>query len=504
MQKKAKWQVRFGAALWAGEIQALVSGAVLNLAFAPYRFVWAAPFMLALLYSLLGRVSGRRAMARGLLFGVGLFATGVPWIYLTLARFGGMPAPLAALACGLFVGALSLYIALAARVFALLRRGDGFDPWVFAALWVIGEWVRNVFLTGFPWLDVGYAASAAPLVHWAPLIGVLGLSFILALAGALAVEAARGHWRGLWPLVLFLAATPLVGRLTFVHRTGQAVTASLVQGNISPDAKWDPRGRRDIIRRYLQLTKKGDGQLVIWPETAIPGYSHELRRHFIPMLRRLAHVSHRHFLFGLVEGDPYVPDGPIYNAVMSVGRHEGFYRKRHLVPFGEYLPWPSLLNPLLEVLHIPMSGFTSWPGREHPLRAGAAQISVSICYEIAYGPIVTQSLPQATLLVNVSDDSWYGHSNEARQQLQIAQLRAAEAGRDLLVVTNDGLTAHITHSGRIAARLPPFHAGVLTVVARLYTGTTPYDRMGDGGVLGFLGVIGFVAVARSRAYRRRA
>ncbi|MHB8255095.1 MAG: apolipoprotein N-acyltransferase [Acidiferrobacter sp.] len=502
MQTKAKWQVRFGASSWVGEPLALVAGALLNLAFAPYRLVWMAPVALALLYWLLGVVSGRRAFSRGWLFGVGFFATGVPWVYVTLVHFGGMPAPIAALSCGLFVGILSVYLACLGFAFALLRGSDRFDPWLFAALWVMGEWARDVFLTGFPWLDVGYAASAAPLIHWAPLIGVLGLSFILALAGALLMEAARGRWAGVWPLVLFLAATPLIGRLSFVHRTGQAITASLVQGDISPYVKWDPRGRRAIIRRYLKLTQKSDGQLVIWPETAVPGYSHELRRHFIPLLRHMARVGHRHFLFGLVEGDPYVAQGPIYNAVMSVGRHEGFYRKRHLVPFGEYLPWPDLLNPILQVLHIPMSGFTPWHGREHPLAACGAQIGVSICYEIAYGPIVTQALPQATLLVNVSDDSWYGHSNEARQQLQIAQLRAAEAGRDMLIATNDGQTARVTHRGRIAARLAPFHPGVLTVVAQPYAGSTPYDRIGDDGVLGFVSLVGLVALGRARSRRR--
>ena len=487
-----------------GDAQALIGGAILNLAFAPYRFVWVAPLMLALLYRLMGAVSKRRAAVRGLLFGVGLFATGVPWIYLTLVHFGGMPAGLAVLASGLFVGALSLYIALAGFLFALLKRADSFDPWVFAALWVMGEWARNVFLTGFPWLDAGYAASAAPLVHWAPLVGVLGLSFILALAGALLVEASRGRWRGLWVLVLFLAVTPLVGRLSFVHKAGQAITASLVQGNISPYVKWDPQSRRAIIRHYLRLTKKSDGQLVVWPETAVPGFSHGLRRHFIPLLRRQARLTHRHFLFGLIEGNSNAPDAPMYNAVMSVGRHDGFYRKRHLVPFGEYLPLPNLFNPLLQVLHIPMSGFTSWRGRERPLNAGVAQIGVSICYEIAYGSLVTQGLQQATLLVNVSDDSWYGHSNEASQQLQIAQLRAAEAGRDMLIATNDGQTALVTHLGRIAARLAPFRAGVLTVVAQPYSGLTPYDRIGDDGVLGFVGLIGLVAVGRARARRWRA
>ena len=497
MLKKAKWPVS-GFPRWP---VAFLAGAALNLAFAPYRQPWVAPLALAILYALLKTVAGRPAFIRGLAFGAGLFAFGVPWVYLTLARFGGMPAPLAALACALFIAILASYAGLACAAFARLRGGDSLDPWLFAAIWVLGEWVRGVFLTGFPWLDVGYAASLPPLMAWAPLVGVLGLSFILTVSGALAVDALRGRWRGLLPVLLLLGVTPALAGLTFVHRAGAPVTTSLVQGDVLPTIKWRPGTLRMIIRRYLRLTAKSDGHLVIWPETAIPTYSHQLRRRFIPYMQRLARVGGRHFLFGLIEGNADDPNGPVYNAVMSIGRHDGFYRKRHLVPFGEYLPWPALLNPVLDVLHIPMASFTPWHGAEPPLPIAHARIGASICYEVAYGPLVTQGLPGATLLVNVSDDSWYGHSNEAAQQLQIAQLRAAEAGRDMAIATNDGITALIGHTGQIRAELAPFREGVLTVVAQPYAGLTPYDRLGDRGVLAALSLI--VAVAGWRRRRAR-
>ena len=497
MLKKAKWPVS-GLPRWP---VAFLAGAALNLAFAPYRQPWVAPLALAVLYALLKTVAGRPAFIRGLAFGAGLFAFGVPWVYLTLARFGGMPAPLAALACALFIAILASYAGLACAAFARLRGGDSLDPWLFAAIWVLGEWVRGVFLTGFPWLDVGYAASLPPLMAWAPLVGVLGLSFILTVSGALAVDALRGRRRGLLPVFFLLGVTPALAGLTFVHRAGAPVTTSLVQGDVLPTIKWRPGTLRMIIRRYLRLTAKSDGHLVIWPETAIPTYSHQLRRRFIPYMQRLARVGGRHFLFGLIEGNADDPNGPVYNAVMSIGRHDGFYRKRHLVPFGEYLPWPALLNPVLDVLHIPMASFTPWHGAEPPLPIAHARIGASICYEVAYGPLITQGLPGATLLVNVSDDSWYGHSNEAAQQLQIAQLRAAEAGRDMAIATNDGITALIGHAGQIRAKLAPFREGVLTVVAQPYAGLTPYDRFGDRGVLAALSLI--VAVAGWRRRRAR-
>ncbi len=477
-------------------------GAALNLAFAPYRQIWVAPLALAILYGLLKGVRARAAFGRGCAFGAGLFAFGLPWIYLTLSRFGGMPAAAAALACGLFIAILAFYAGLACAAFARLQSGDGLDPWLFAAIWVLGEWVRGVFLTGFPWLDVGYAASAPPLMAWAPLVGVLGLSFILTVSGALVAEALRGRWRGLLPVLLMAGVTPALAGLSFVHRVGAPITASLIQGDVLPTAKWHPGTLRIIARRYLRLTGESDGRLVIWPETAIPAYSHQLRRGFIPTMQRLARIGGRHFLFGLVEGNAHDPREPVYNAVMSIGRHDGFYRKRHLVPFGEYLPWPSVLGPVLDILHIPMASFTPWHGAEPPLPAAHARIGLTICYEIAYGSLVTQGLPGATLLANVSDDSWYGHSNEAAQQLEIAQLRAAEAGRDMLIATNDGMTAMIGHTGRIRARLAPFREGVLTVVAEPYAGLTPYDRFGHTGVLAALMLVVAAAGWRRRRGRR--
>lgn len=488
LRKKITWQVKPKARAWQALGLTFVAGGLLNFAFAPYRALWLAPLVLAVLYRVLLSGSWRQAFARGFMFGVGLFLFGVSWTYSTLERFGGMPAPVAAIACGIFMAILAAYIGLVAAAFARLRTGTDFDPWLFAALWVMGEWVRGTFLTGFPWLDLGYAATYPTLLPWAAVIGVLGLSFVVALAGALVAEAVRGRTVGLLAILIFLLASPLVTRLSFVHPTGRAVTASLIQGDISPNVKWDPDTQDAIIHRYWKLTQKSDGVLVVWPETAVPEFSHDLRRHFIPRLKRWAEINHRHFLFGLIEGDE-ASDGPIYNAVMSVGRHDGFYRKRHLVPFGEYLPWPALLNPILNVLHIPMASFTAWPTREGALKAAGLRLGLSICYEVAYGSLVTQALPQATLLVNVSDDSWYGHSNEAHQQLQIAQVRAAEAGRDMLIATNDGVTALIGHTGRIVARLPPFRPGVLTVVVRSYQGLTPYDRIGNKGILLFAALL---------------
>lgn len=478
MLKKVTWQDRFTHVLGLREWAALGAGGLLTYAFAPMRWWWLAPVCLAVLYYLWQTASPGRLAWRGFLFGVGVFGLGVSWVYLTLARFGGMPEPLAGLATFLFVSILAAYPAIAGYLYGRLCRSGLFNPFLFASLWTLTEWVRGFFLTGFPWLDIGYSQASGPLMVWAPLVGVVGITFIVALLAAGAVEIMRKRRLWLISYALVAALTSFAEDIVWVHPVAHAITVSLVQGNVSPYVKWDPRENNAIIAHYMRLSNEADGQLVIWPETAVPDYSVQLRRYFIPMLHRLAHLEHRHFLFGVVEGNPVKVNAPVYNAVMSVGRTDGYYRKRHLVPFGEYLPWPSLFNPILQILHIPMSGFTAWPHREPALPASGARVGLSICYEIAYASIVTQALPQATLFVNVSDDSWYGHSAEARQQFEIAQMRAAEAGREMAVATNNGITGLINEKGAVVARLPPFHSGVLTVVAQPYAGLTPYDRYG--------------------------
>lgn len=482
MPKRVTWLVEHATPVLA-DLVAAGAGALLNLAFAPHNQWWLPPLCLAVLYRLWQYGTPARAAWRGLLFSFALFAIGVSWVERTLAEFGSMPEAAAVVATFLFVMILAAYTAGAGFIFARLRGSSLRDPWLFAALWTLMEWVRGVFLTGFPWLDVGYSATHGPLLVWAPWCGALGISFLLALAGALLGELRRQWVVALGLLLLMAALTPLLAQVRWVHRAGSPLTVSLIQGDVSPTIKWDPRNRAAILRHYLRLTRASDGRVVIWPETAVPGFSRQLRHHFIPMMQRQARQGHRHFLFGLVEGNEYAAHAPIYNAVLSIGRHDGYYRKRHLVPFGEYLPWPSLFDPILAILHIPMSGFTPWHGREPALPVAGARIGLTICYEIAYGDLVTQALPAATLLVNVSDDSWYGHSDEARQQFQIARVRAAEADRDLLIDTNDGITALVTNTGEVAARLPPFRPADLTVVAQPYTGLTPYDRYGHTPVL---------------------
>ena len=494
MLKKAKWpaEARRAAGL---DALALAAGAGLNLAFAPVGQWWLAPVCLAVLYHLWGQGSPRRQALRGFLFGIGLFAVGVSWIYLTLVRFGGAPPAAALLGTACFMVILAAYPAAAGFVFARLRNRDAWDPWLFAALWTAGEWVRGFFLTGFPWLDAGYSLDRSPLLPWAPIIGVLGLGFLVALFGALAADV-RSRPQPFFVLVVVLAlGTPRIAALRLVHKVGAPLTVSLVQGDVSPTIKWDASSETRIIGHYLHLTRRAFGRLVIWPETAVPGYSHQLRRWFIPRMQQMAARNHRHFLLGVVEGNAW-GDGPIYNAVLSIGGHDGFYRKQHLVPFGEYLPWPSVFGPILAVLHVPMSGFTPWTRPEHALVADGARIGVTICYEIAYGALVTEEMPAATVLVNVSDDSWYGHSNEAAQQLQIARLRAAEAGRDLAIATNDGQTAVIDHRGGVAARLPAFRPGVLTAVVQPYGGLTPYDRYGHMPVLVVCGLLILAGIIR--------
>ncbi|MHB1951646.1 MAG: apolipoprotein N-acyltransferase [Acidiferrobacteraceae bacterium] len=474
-------------------------GLLSPLAFAPWGLSLLMPLTAAGLFaSWRMAASARRAALNGFLFGLGLFGSGVWWVYISLHRFGGMSASLAVVLVVLFVAFLALFPAavgyLSARLLPRLGVGSALGM---PALWVLGEWLRGRLLTGFPWLTFGYSQAGHVLGNLATYGGAYAVSFAVALVGSL-IAWTLVEFRGTTmaaaaaAIVLLYLGVFALGSLSWIHPSGAGLRVALVQGNVSDSLKWRPGHLRRIIHRYLGLTRQvpAGTRVVIWPETAIPEYLSVLRPKVIPKLRRYAKTHDLDFLIGLIEDRGM----RAYNAVADIrpGHRLRLYRKRHLVPFGEYLPWPHLLSPLLSYLQIPMSDLNAWHGREEPLPAGGQKLGVSVCYEDVFGRDIRRLLPAATILVNVSDDGWYGRSAARDQHLQIAQMRAIGAGRFMLSDTNDGVTAVIDERGRIVARIPSFRAGVLTATVQPLSGTTPYTRFGSSPIvaLSILTVLG--------------
>lgn len=489
----------------SGALVALVSGAVVPLAFAPFGVYPLAVLAPAVLFLLLEGCTPRHALWRGWLFGVGLFGTGVSWVYESFhfSHIGpGVAAPLTVA----FVLFLALYTALPAWLAVRVVPNGGGVRLALAlpGAWLVFEWLRGWLFTGFTWLDLGYSQTGSPLAGFAPVGGVylVGLA-VLVSAGLLALALRTGGRRAVAALfgagALWLAGAGL-RTVSWVRPAGAPLSVVLVQGNVPQDQKWLPSMREPTLQRYMRLTRRHWGaRLVLWPETALPDLEHRLRG-FIAELDREARAHHADVLFGVPAFDPL--HHHYLNRVVVVGMNHGVYDKRHLVPFGEYLPLDRWLRPVTDYLGIPVADF--WPGRaDQPLPVLAGYpVDVSICYEIAFGDEIARSLPRAAFLVTVSNDAWFGESIAQPQNLQIARMRSLETGRWLLRATNTGISAIIAPDGRVVARAPQYVVATVTGTVTPMRGATPYVRLLDWPAVGLaltLLVAGGLAAPRRRS-----
>ena len=418
--------------------------------------------------------------ALGFAYGLGLFLAGVSWVYISLHEFGAMPAPLAAVATLLFCAFLALYPALVGYLQARLAGPVAARQLLLIpALWALTEWLRGWVFTGFPWLSLGYSQAESPLAGYAPLLGVFGLSWLIWLCAGLLLALARPNARtrgaALAALALVLGLGYGLTRIEWTHAQGEPISVSLVQGNIAQDLKWDAGRFAATVQLYQRMTERSAARLTVLPETAIPRFLDLLD----PALVRALDASARSHGGDLIIGLP-LRDAPgrYYNSVLSLGASPSQrYDKIHLVPFGEFIP-PGF-GWVLAILKIPLADFSRGSAAQAPLALAGQKIAVNVCYEDAFGEEIIRLLPEATLLVNVSNVAWFGDSLAPHQHLQIAQLRALETGRSMLRATNTGMTAIIDHRGRVAAALQPFTQGTLNGAAQGRSGATPYVRWGN-------------------------
>ncbi|MCP5268130.1 MAG: apolipoprotein N-acyltransferase [Zoogloeaceae bacterium] len=463
---------------------ALLLGAGSVFSFAPFDLFPLAWLTLAGLFWLLGSVSRARAAAAiGFAFGLGWFGLGTSWVYVSLSMFGGLPPPIAAVATVLFCAVLALYPAAAAGLYVRWRQGKAnavTDALLFAALWVLAEWVRGWLFTGFPWLALGYSqTSPSPLAGYAPLTGVLGVSFASACLAALLVSFARTRsLRALGLAVALLAAGQGLAGIAWTQPFGAPIKVALLQGNVPQDLKWRPEKLSDSLRIYGALMREHPATLTVLPETAIPTFLSQLPRPYLESLLEHAQAQQGDVLFGIAAGD-----GENYaNAAVSIGHSPTqLYYKSHLVPFGEFVP-PGF-GWFLDMMQIPMSSFTPGPDRQPPMEIAGQKIAINICYEDVFGGEIIRALPQATILVNLSNTAWFGDSLAQPQHLQIARMRALETGRPMLRATNTGMTAVVGADGKVQAVLPPFTRDALVAEVQGFAGSTPYVRWGNWAII---------------------
>lgn len=479
---------------------ALLAGAALPLAFAPFGWWWLAAPLLALQFLLMLPVGPRERALRGFWFGAGCFAAGTWWLYISIHDFGGASPPFAVAVCGLLILVMALYLALWGFLCGLAGRACA-PGWqllaVYPATWVLVEWLRGWLFSGFPWLSLGYGQMDGPLQAWAPVAGVHGVSLVvLGLAGGLATLVAGAARERLAALVLLLAlgaGTLLAERSSWVAPSGSPLTVALVQGGISQDRKWQLEELESTKALYRDRTVELDGaDLIIWPEAAIPALAHEAQD-YLAALRELARARDQQIILGILTFD--FSTGEFRNSLLNLGEAGGVYHKRHLVPFGEYFPVPDFVRNFLRLMNLPYQDITAGLPGQPPLMAGGIAIAPTICYEDVFGTELREFLPSAGLLVNVSNDGWFGDSIAPHQHLEMARFRALEAGRYMLRSTNTGITAIIDPAGRVVARAPQFHAEVLTGQVRPYAGATPWVRFGNWPVLAACGLLLAAALA---------
>ncbi|MDG2107770.1 MAG: apolipoprotein N-acyltransferase [Woeseiaceae bacterium] len=471
---------------------AFIIGSATTLIFAPIDWPLLAPLLILPLLFVALTTPPKVAAAHFFWFGFGLFLTGTYWIYISVHVYGNAALWIAII----LMMALSLLMAvfLWFAGWAISRLSHG-KPWrmyfVGPAIWVLVEWLRGWVLTGFPWLSQGYGQIDSALSGWAPVLGIYGVSMMVLFSSAailLSIMTAKRE-RLIAVLLIFLPWI-IGGALKEVNWTepyGDPIRTTIIQGGIPQENKWLPAQRQATLDFYRSSTLSvPESELVIWPEVAIPA----LQDQIIDYLHTVDGDAKRDtqtVLVGILERNMnHSADMQIFNSILMLGTNEQqVYRKRHLVPFGEYFPVPAAVREWMRLRNLPYSDLAAGSDVQALLQtAKGVNLAIAICWEDAFGAEQLYALPDADLLINVSNDGWFGDSIAPHQHLQIARMRALEVGRYSIRSTNTGISAFIGPTGDILKIGRQFKPVVMTASVRAHRGATIYAESGNWLMLG--------------------
>jgi len=493
---------------------AVLVGASSLLSFQPYGW-WPLQFLsLAWLFYQVGMSNSvKRATLIGWAFGFGWTLAGVHWLYVFMTDFAHLPAILAVVGLILLCLYMVLFGAFTAGVATWLRRRWSLPVAAFLLLvlpvtWGVSEWLRGWVFTGFPWASSGYAHDLAPLAGYAPLIGVYGIGILVGvIAGCIAMLTQRARWPAIGLMAGLLVAGAGLRTVEWTQDVGQPISVRLLQGNIAQDRKFDAEFLNSILTRYQGMITASPADLIATPETAIPTFPQNLPEGYLQNLQRYATQTGSTLAIGM----PLL-DGPgkYGNSLITMAPQPQptlyRYDKAHLVPFGEFIP-PGF-RWVTDMLDIPLNDATRGAALQAPFPVKDQLVLPNICYEDVFGEEIAYQLrnaPQpATLLLNVSNLSWYGRSVAIPQHLQISRMRTLETGRPMLRATNDGATALIDRRGNITQALPFYADGVLAATVRGASGLTLFIRLGSAAflLLGALMLLGAWFAGRRYLHNR--
>ncbi|MFD2168349.1 apolipoprotein N-acyltransferase [Thalassotalea euphylliae] len=471
-------------------IVSFLAGALLVFAYAPYSLWWLTPLLLATWVKSIDGKSIKQATVASYCFGLGWFGTGISWVHVSIDQFGGMPLPASLFLMALLCAYLALFPALAGYIASRFSTGKKLNIWLLPSIWIFTEWLRGWFLTGFPWLSVGYSQIDSPLSGFAPVVGEVGLTLILLVIAVCVVKLVSKQSIVLHSMALLsiAAVTFWLNSTAFTSPTGEIKKVALAQGNIAQELKWKPEQEWPTMVKYMDLTRQHyNADLIVWPESAIPTVE-PMAKEYLDMANSAAAMNSTAIVTGIINYN--FESREYFNSLVVLGKqnkedtdgsyyypNENRFYKHHLLPIGEFVPFQELLRPIAPFFNLPMSSFTRGDYVQPNLMANGIQLAPLICFEIAFPEQLHANFSESTdILLTVSNDAWFGTSHGPHQHMEIARMRAREFGRPLIRSTNTGVTAAVDEQGKFTGRIPQFEEAVLSVDVALVSGQTPFSR----------------------------
>jgi len=470
-----------------------VVGALMVFSFAPYSVPWVLPVLvIGFFYLAIQSLTPKQGLWAGLCFGLGYFGFSVNWVYNSIHMFGSAAAPLAGAVTVLFVLVMAVFPAITAWVYLRLKNKTniGLQAILFSSLWVLAELARGKIMGGFPWALAGYSQTTENLGALAPWIGVYAIGFVVVLLACISVDwfaylkATRSTLTTLAIGSFGLLAIIVAGHFSLVKLDAVQLTQAqdsdlnvrLVQANIPQELKFSRERLVSSLQQYTALSVQDlpPTDLIIWPETAIPTFFSRVESEIAPFANELEANG-----IEVLAGGFYSDGKLAYNSLRQLGGDKALYQKRHLVPFGEYMPFRFILGWLDAFIEIPMSDLGKGTGPNLPMVLKGVPLGLSICYEDVFGEEMRELIPASTVLVNVSNDAWFGEKIAPYQHQQKAQMRARELVRPLIRVTNTGVSSVIDHKGQLQGSIPHNTQGFLDTTVTPRTGVSLYARTGN-------------------------
>ena len=423
-------------------------------------------------------------------FGLVLFVSGLYWLYISIHTVSGGPIWLAILLIAILSVFMALYYALAGYLISFSYtkfQSKSLTLLIFApAVWGLIEWFRGWFLSGFPWFSLGYSQTNTYLSNWSPIGGVYMVSWICGICAGLLALIYLGNrqqsYKGAGALITISIVSFFLGTFSWTQSTGEKLTVSLVQGGIQQERKWLPTEFRKTLDLYKSSLKaSNNSDLVVWPEVAIPGIATNLGPYLDDLRQVVKENQIQLLLLGILTSDE--ASGEIRNSMMAIGSSDVVYHKRHLLPFGEYFPVPDIIRSWLQSMGLPNRDIEHGEDIQGMSQLSNIFIAPSICYEDVFGSELLGYFPEANLLVNITNNAWFGKSFASEQHFQMSRMRAIETGRYLLRATNTGVTAIVEPNGTVQKRAEPFKYSLLLGTYEPMIGSTPYIKFGNSFIV---------------------